>query len=162
MAQARRDSRWLDRPNLETLAPLAPPPWGLGPGFGVGASWRSRPSSQRQHRAIARASDATIVPSLEASTSALSRNFSIGNHLSGSFSFPNHTPFTHDHNQHRRRPLNPTLIPQPSSFTLPQTVKHPPGAKTTRPNRHPELQDTHGNTCSAIVHWFPKGVLGGE
>lgn len=47
--------------------------------------------------ATARASDATIVPSLEASTSALSRNFSIGNHLSGSFPSPNHILLTHDH-----------------------------------------------------------------
>lgn len=61
--------------------------------------------------ATARASDATIVPSLEASTSALSRNFSIGNHPSGSFLLPVHTLFTHDQIKHTRRTLHPPSPP---------------------------------------------------
>lgn len=94
-------------------------PWPLGPsplalGLELEPAGGGADARQRQHRATARASDATIVPSLEASTSALSRNFSIGNRPSGSF-LPVHTLFTHDQSN---IPGEPSIIPSPGTVVF--------------------------------------------
>lgn len=98
-------------------------PWPLGHspltlGLELEPAGRGADARQRQRRATARASDATIVPSLEASTSALSRNFSIGNRPSGSF-LPVYTLlFTHGQISIPGGPcIHRSLLPQPLSFT---------------------------------------------
>lgn len=94
-------------------------PWPLGPsplalGLELEPAGGGADARQRQHRATARASDATIVPSLEASTSALSRNFPIGNRPSGSF-LPVHTLFTHGQSN---IPGEPSIIPPPGTVVF--------------------------------------------
>lgn len=140
-------------------------PWPLAPlSPGPGLTWSQLEEEPTlvsgSIEATARASDATIVPSLEASTSALSRNFSIGNHPSGSFpprpyslhtqpdqTYPANSPSTVSHPPPRNRCLS-----------LPQTVKHRTGAKATPESTPRTPEHTLGTTCGAITHWFLDGV----
>lgn len=122
-------------------------PWPLAPlPPGPGLTWSQLEEEPTlvsgSIEATARASDATIVPSLEASTSALSRNFSIGNHPSGSFLLV-HTLLTHNQIKHTRRTLHPpsTHPPQPLSFT--SANGETSNWREGHARRRHELQNTH-------------------
>lgn len=139
--QARPGRPMAGSPKLGNPGPLAPPPsawvW----------SWsqlEEEPTlASGSIEATARASDATIVPSLEASTQyqrIISKLFYWKSPL-WQLSLPNHTLFTNDHidlagEPYIQRSLRNRLL------SLPQTVKHQPGARTTRPNRRHELYNT--------------------
>lgn len=139
-------------------------PWPLAPlPPGPGLTWSQLEEEPTlvsgSIEATARASDATIVPSLEASTSALSRNFSIGNHPSGSFLLV-HTLLAHNQIKHTRRTLHPPSLPSPRNrcLSLPQTVKHRTGAKATPESTPRTPEHTLGTTCGATIPWFLNGV----
>lgn len=130
-------------------------PWPLGPspltlGLELEPAGRGADARQRQRRATARASDATIVPSLEASTSALSRNFSIGIDHLAAFSL---SILSSSLTTRQAYPANLASIDLSSRNrcpSLPQTVKHLPREDHARTdatnsrthNRHP-LQRNH-------------------
>lgn len=139
-------------------------PWPLAPlPPGPGLTWSQLEEEPTlvsgSIEATARASDATIVPSLEASTSALSRNFSIGNHPSGSFLLV-HTLFTHTTRSNIPGELSIHRPPTPRNrcLSLPQTVKHRTGAKATPESTPRTPEHTVGTTCGATIPWFLNGV----
>ena len=146
-------------PKLGNPGPLAPPPWPLASGFGVGASWRMEPTL------VSGSIELQPAPLMQPLCQAWKRapahyleTFLLEIPHRPAFSLSILSPIL---SSHTTSPIYPANSPPPIQSSsrnrcpsLPQTVKHQPGAKTTpEPTpQTPEHTRHHLRRNNILVH----------